>query len=289
MPRSAIAFLIIFFLAAFFVPQVCYIVNETDQVIITQFGEYKRTVSEPGLNFKVPFIQIIHRFEKRIVSSDAVPAEYLTLDKKRVVVDHVTRWRITDPLKFYKTVRDVYGARSRLDDIVFSELRRAIAEREFQNIISSKREAVMELVAKSAAVQAQQFGIDVVDVRIKRADLPQEVQQSVFSRMVAERERIAKRYRSEGEEEAAKIRAKTDKERAIILAKAYEESQKLRGMGDAEATRITAEGFGRDVEFYEFLRSLEAYKNMFSGKDELILSSDSPLLHYVKGSSSKQN
>ncbi len=274
-------------LAVLVVPQVFFIVDETDQIILTQFGEYKRTVQEPGLNVKLPIIQVVHRFEKRILSSDAVPAEYLTLDKKRVVVDHVTRWRIADPLLFFKTVRDVFGARARLDDIVFSELRRALAEREFVNIISSKREAVMELVAKSAAIQAKQFGIDVVDVRVKRADLPPEVQQSVYARMVAERERIAKRYRSEGEEEAAKIRATTDKERTIILAKAYEKSQKLRGTGDAEAARITAEAFGQDTEFYRFVRSLEVYENTLTQDGQLVLSSDAELLRYLNSPSAK--
>ncbi len=278
---TPVAFLLA--LAVLLAPQFCFVVTETDQVIITQFGEYKRTVQEPGLYFKQPVTQLAHRFDRRILSSDATPAEYLTLDKKRLVVDHVTRWRITDPLRFFKTVRDTYGARARLDDVVFSELRRAIAEREFATLISSKRETVMEAVAKSAAIQAQQFGIDVVDVRIKRADLPSEVQQSVFARMVAERERIAKRYRSEGEEEAAKIRAETDKQRTIILAKAYEESQKLRGAGDAEAARITAEAFGQDAEFYRFVRSLEVYEAVLPQDGQLILSSESELLRYLQG------
>ena len=287
MPRLLTILFPFVIVAVLVVPQVFFIVDETDQIILTQFGEFKRTVQEPGLNFKLPFIQVVHRFEKRILSSDAVPAEYLTLDKKRVVVDHVTRWRIADPLKFFKTVRDVFGARARLDDIVFSELRRAIAEREFASIISLKREAVMELVAKSAAIQAKQFGIDVVDVRIKRADLPTEVQQSVFARMVAERERIAKRYRSEGEEQGAKIRATTDKERTIILAKAYEESQVLRGTGDAEAARITAEAFGQDTEFYRFVRSLEMYENTLIQDGQLVLSSDAELLRYLNSPSIK--
>lgn len=288
LPRLAFVLIPWFVGALIIVPQTCFIISEYEQAIVTQFGEYKRTLREPGLYFKMPFIQAVHRFEKRIVSSDAVAAEYLTIDKKRLVVDHVTRWRITDPLKFFKTVRDVYGARARLDDIVFSELRRAIAEREFNNIISSKREAVMELVAKSSAAQSQQFGIDVADVRIKRADLPREVQQSVFARMVAERERIAKRYRSEGEEEAAKIRAKTDKEKTILLAKAYEESQKVRGVGDAESTRITAGAFGRDPEFYEFVRSLEVYDRVVTSSDEMVLSTDSALLRYLRTPASEE-
>jgi membrane protease subunit HflC len=282
MPRVIVSlFAPLLVVAALLIPQVCFVVTETDQVIITQFGQYKRTVREPGLYAKAPFVQLVQRFDKRILSSDATAAEYLTLDKKRLVVDHVTRWRVIDPLRFYKTVRDLYGARARLDDIVFSELRRALGEREFANIISSKRESVMELVAKSAAAQAQQFGIDVVDVRIKRADLPQEVRQSVFSRMVAERERIAKRYRSEGEEEAAKIRAETDKQRTIILAKAYEESQKLRGGGDADAIRISADAYGQDPEFYRFVRSLETYEAVLGQGSELILSADAELLRYL--------
>ena len=282
MQRGLIGLIVIFVLLVLLLPQVCFVVSETNQAIITQFGEYKRTMKDPGLYFKLPFIQIVHVFEKRIISSDAVAAEYLTIDKKRLIVDHVTRWRIIDPLQFFKSVRDTYGARARLDDIVFSELRRAIAEKEFANIISSKRESVMEAVAKSAATQAKQFGIDIVDVRIKRADLPKEVQQSVFSRMVAERERIAKRYRSEGEEEAAKIRAQTDKERTILLAKAYEESQRIRGGGDAESTRITGEAFGYDPEFYEFVRSLEAYESSLDQKDEVVLSTESSLFRYLK-------
>jgi membrane protease subunit HflC len=287
MTRLLIILALVLIVAALLAPQVCFIVDETDQVIITQFGEYKRTVKEPGLHAKRPIVQTVHRFEKRTLSSDATPAEYLTVDKKRVVVDHVTRWRIADPLQFFKSVRDPFRARARLDDLVFSELRRAIAEREFANIISSKREAVMELVATTAAERALQFGIEVVDVRIKRADLPREVQQSVFARMVAERERIAKRYRSEGEEEAAKIRAETDKQRTIILAKAYEQSQELRGGGDATATRVTAEAFGQDAEFYRFLRSLEAYEQMLASNGELVLSADAELLQYLNSPAAK--
>ncbi|MGH7197203.1 MAG: protease modulator HflC, partial [Candidatus Omnitrophota bacterium] len=284
-PTLLLSAAVVLLVGLFLAPQVFFIVTEVDQAIITQFGEYKRTVRDPGLHWRVPFMQVVHRFDKRILSSDAMSAEYLTVDKKRLVVDHVTRWKILDPLLFFKTVRDIFGARARLDDIVFSELRRAIAEREFSTLISSKREAVMELVALSSAKQAEKFGITVVDVRIKRADLPKEVQQSVFERMVAERERIAKRYRSEGEEEAAKIRAQTDKEKTIILAKAYEESQKMRGLGDAESTRVSAEAFGRDEEFYQFVRSLQAYENVIDQKTNLIISTDSKLLRYLQKTS----
>ncbi|MBP9865992.1 MAG: protease modulator HflC, partial [Candidatus Omnitrophica bacterium] len=208
-----------------------YVVDETEQAIITRLGEYKRTIQKPGINFKIPLLETVNLFEKRILTSGALPAEFLTLDKKRLVADHVTRWKIVDPLLFYKTVRDLVGAKARLDDIVLSEMRRELASHDFSQIISTKRENVMDTIASYARKQAKEFGIDIVDVRIKRADLPQEVQDSVFARMMAERQRIAKRYRSEGEEEAFKLRGETDKSRTILMAKAYEESQKLRGDG----------------------------------------------------------
>ncbi|MBI2544804.1 MAG: protease modulator HflC, partial [Candidatus Rokubacteria bacterium] len=246
--------------------QTLFTVGEWEQALIIQLGEHRRTIREPGLHWKLPLAQQITRIERRILSSDADPAEYLTLDKKRMLVNHVTRWRITDPLQFFKTVRDEAGARARLDDLVFSELRREIASRDFAELITAHREPAMEAVASRTAEKARQFGIDVVDVRVKRADLPTEVQASVFARMVAERERIAKRYRSEGAEESAKIRAETDKERTIILARAYEESQRRRGEGDAQATRLYGSAFGQDPEFYGFVRSLEAYEKFLGEK-----------------------
>lgn len=281
MSRTLQAFLpLAVLLAAFLVSQSVYTVTETDQVIITRLGQYIRTVREPGLHARVPFFERVNRCEKRILAEDAEPGEYLTLDKKRLVVDHVTRWRIVDPLLFFKTVRDETGARARLDDIVFSEMRREISAREFGEVISNKRESVMEAIAKNTAGQTAQFGIEVLDVRIKRADLPREVQASVFARMVAERERIAKRYRSEGEEESAKIRGQTDKEKTIVVAKAYEESLKLRGEGDAEAARIYAEAFNQDPEFYRFVRSLEAYPAILRERDTMVMSSQSDLFRY---------
>jgi membrane protease subunit HflC len=274
-----VLFVIVWVLAA----QIFFTVNETEQVIITQFGEYKRTVEEPGLNARLPFIQTVHRFERRILTSDAQPAEYLTQDKKRLVADPLTRWRIVDPLQFFKTVREEAGARARLDDLVFSELRRQIARHEFDIVIGVKREPIMDAVAASVREKAREFGIEVIDVRIKRADLPREVQASVFARMQAEREREAKRYRSEGEEEAAKLRAETDKERTIILATAEQQAQILRGEGDATATRIYAEAYGKDPEFYAFLRSLQAYEQFVGKRSTLLLSTESELFRYLGG------
>lgn len=261
--------------------QSLFTVGEWEQALILQLGQFRRAAVEPGLHWKVPLLQQVVKFEKRILSSDADPVEYLSLDKKRVVVDHVTRWRIVDPLRFFITVRDEAGARARLDDLVFSDLRREIASREFGDIIGELREPTSETVAARTAERAERFGIEVVDVRMKRTDLPTEVQASVFGRMVAERQREAKRYRSEGAEEAAKIRADTDKERTILLARAYEESQRRRGEGEAEAAGIYGAAFGQDPEFYGFLRSLEAYEKFFDDKSMVVLSADSPLLRYL--------
>ncbi len=268
-------------LVVILIRQIFFTVDERDQVIITQFGEYMRTIQEPGLAAKLPFVQVVNRFDKRILVSDAPHAEYLSQDKKRLVADPITRWRISDPLMFYKTVRDESGARARLDDLVFSELRREVAKYLFGEVIGAKREAIMDAVAASVRAKAGEFGIDVVDVRIKRADLPREVQASVFARMQAEREREAKRYRSEGEEEAVKLQAETDKQRMIITAEAEQGAQKLRGEGDATATKIYADAYGKDPEFYAFLRSLQAYEQFLGKRTTLFLSADSDLFRFL--------
>jgi modulator of FtsH protease HflC len=286
--RPILVLALLVLIGAVVLPQTFFVINEWQQSIITMFGRYRRTVQEPGLNIRMPFVEKIHVFDKRILASDAVPAEYLTKDKKRLLADHVTRWRIEDPLEFYKTVSSENVAVRRLDDIIFSEMRRTLAEHNFADIIAEKREELMETIARNAQEQSKQFGINVVDVRIKRADLPTEVQASVFARMVAERERIAKRYRSEGEEEAQKIRAQSDKDKTIILAGAYETSQTIRGEGDRVGARIYAEAYGTDEEFYRFVKSLETYENTFESGATYFLSSDSDFLRYFQTSKSKQ-
>src|SRR5512133_126382 len=237
-----------------------FVVDETELAIVTQFGAPRRTVTTAGPHLKMPILQQVDKMDSRILGSDAPEAEYLTLDKKRLVADPVTRWRIVDPLRFYMTLRDETGGRARIDDIVNSELRRELASHDFGNIVGNAREPMMARVTENSRKQTQPFGIEVLDIRIKRADLPREVQESVFARMRAERDRVAKQYRSEGEEKAANIRAETDKQKTIILAKAYEESQKIRGEGDAESTNTYARAYGKDVEFYTFTRNLEAYE-----------------------------
>jgi membrane protease subunit HflC len=258
-----------------------FVVDERELAIVTQFGEYKRSLDRPGLYFKIPITQQVLRVERRVVSSNTPPVDYLTLDKKRLVADPVTRWRIADPLKFFKTVGDEAGAKARLDDIINSELRRELASHDFSQIVGKERDPLMQQVAANARTKTREFGIEIVDVRIKRADLPKEVQESVFQRMRAERDRVAKQYRSEGEEEAAKMRAETDKEKTIILAKAYETAETMRGTGDAEGIRIYAAAFGKDPEFYSFVRSLAAYEKSVGAESNLVLSTGSDLFKYL--------
>jgi membrane protease subunit HflC len=256
-------------------------VDETELVIITQFGEYKRTLDKPGLAFKLPLLQTETRIDRRIQASDAPPEEYLTLDKKRLVADPITRWRVVDALLYFKTVGDESRARQRLDDVVRSELRQELASYDFGDIIGNARAPLMDKVSERAREKAKEFGIEVVDVRIKRADLPAQVQQSVYARMKAERERQAKEYRSEGQEESDKITSEADKEREIILAKAYREAQLLQGEGDAEATRIYADAYSKDPEFYAFTRNLQLYESSIDPAATLVLSTKSELFQYL--------
>lgn len=264
-----------------------YVVDETNQAIVTQVGEYIRTDQQPGLYVKLPFYQSLTYFDRRILVTDNAPAEYLTLDKKRIVVDPITRWRIVDPFTFFITVRDESGARARLDDIALSAMREEIAQNNFIDVVDKKREAIEEETSRRSFERGKAFGLEVIDVRIRRTDLPTEVQASVFARMNAERTQVSQRYRSEGAEESAKVRAEADKQRTILLAGAYEAAQKLNGEGDALAAAIYANAFGQDPEFYAFVRSLEAYEKFLNSGTTVVLSSESELLRYLSGSRPK--
>src|SRR4030066_1176594 len=259
-----------------------FTIDEREQAIITQFGKYIRTIREPGLHFKIPIIQTLNLFEKRVLTTDAVAVEYITLDKKRVAGDHVSRWKIEDPLEFYRIVKTEAGALAPLDDILVARLRQEIAKHPFIGFIREEREKIVETVAKDAHEQAKRFGIKIIDVRIKRADLPKEVQASVYARMQAERHRIAKGYRAEGEQRSREIKAETDKEKEIILAKAYQQQMKLFGEGAGRATDIYASSYEQDMEFYSFLRRLQTYEKLFEGKTTILLESDSELLKYFR-------
>jgi len=212
---------------------------------------------------------------------DATPTEILTQDKKNLVVDNYTKWAIVDPLKFYTTVRNENGAQSRLDDIVYAQLRVELGQHDLSDIVSTTRGEIMTTVAKKSADRAKSYGIRVVDVRIKRGDLPEQNEKHVFGRMKAERERQAKQYRSEGEEESKKITAKADMERTIILAEAYKKSEQLKGEGDAKAVKVYADAYQKDLDFYEYIRSLEAYKKALKEDTKLVIGADSDFFKFM--------
>jgi membrane protease subunit HflC len=279
--KKAIVGVILIILVLIGMRTVLFTVDETEQAIIVQLGRYVRTVQEPGLHFKMPLVQTVHRFENRILEYDAAAAKVITADKKHLVVDNYARWKIIDPLKFYETVRNEFGGQARLDDIVFSEIREELARHTLTEIISLRREAIMDTVGNRCDEKAREYGIQVIDVKIKRADLPEEVTHSVYARMRAERERIAKKYRSEGEEESVKIKAQADKERTVLLADSYRHAQELKGKGDAEAIKIYAQALEEDPEFYSFLRTLEVYRKALTGGTTMVLSSDSELFQYL--------
>jgi len=269
-------------LLVFVALQSVYMISEMQQGLVFQFGEPIRVVQNPGLYFKAPFIHELAVLEKRVLGTQPLSAEYLTLDKKRLLVDHVSRWQITDPLLFYRTVRSEMGAMARLDQVIAGRLREEIAKHNFIDIIREKREPIMATVTGGAQEAAKSFGITLIDVRIMRVDLPTEVQTSVFARMQAERERIAKRYRAEGEERAREIRAEAEKEREIILAEAYSESQVLRGEGDAQAALVTANAFGQGLEFYGFVRRLQVYETILGAGSTIMLPPKSDLLRFLE-------
>ena len=262
-----------------------YTLDETEQAIILEFGKpMGETISSPGLHFKLPWQSVI-KFENRILEYDVEPQAIITKDKKKLEVDNYARWRIANPLLFYRSVRTLNGALSRIDPIVYSELRVELGKHVLSDIVDSNRVKIMETVSNETQIKLSEYGIDIIDVRIKRADLSKENERAVFDRMRAERLRIAKQYRSEGEEKALEIRAETDKEKTIILATAYKESQILRGEGDAKAVEIYAKAFQSDPKFYEFIRTLEAYEKVVDKKSTLILSTDSDLFKLLKGTS----
>jgi|TARA_B110000881_G_scaffold130824_1_gene115044 membrane protease subunit HflC len=275
MKRFSIA---IFSLVILFVLSTIIVVDETEQVVILQFGKPVQTITDPGLNFKLPApIQVSNSFDKRLLEYDVPPEEILSRDKKSLIIDNYVRWRIVDPLLFLQTVRAIPTAKTRLDDIVYSELRQELGNHDMAEIITETRELIMEKVTIASNEETSKYGIEVIDVRIRRVDLPQQNEASIYARMEAERKRQANKFRSEGEEEAQKIRAATDRDKTIILAEAYKTAQQIRGEGEAEALDIYAESFSKDPDFYEFLRTLETYEKVIDKKTTLVLSGDSKL------------
>lgn len=254
------------------------------QAVVLQLGEPVRTVREPGLYVKIPFIQTVLYFDKRLLEYDASPKELLTRDKQQLVVDNYTRWKIVDPLKFYQAVRDESGAQSRLDDIVYSNLRENFGRQTLLEILSTKRAELMDDITRKSDQKTRDYGIEVLDVRIKRADLPEKNEQNVFGRMRTERERLAKKYRAEGDEEARKITSGAEKDVRVLLAEAQRDAEIGRGQGDAEAVRIYADAYNQDPELFALVRTLDAYRRALPDTTSVIMSPDSEFLRFLNAS-----
>ena len=260
---------------------VFFVVDEREAVVVTRLGDPVRTVQTPGLQIRVPFIEQVTRFDIRLLASDADPAPIYTLDKKNLIVDNFARWRIVEPLKFMRSVQTVFGAQSRLDDIIYASVREELGLHTLEDIVSGDRDEMMKSVTDKCRSDAGDLGIEVVDVRIKRADLPQENKKNVFDRMRAERARQSKEYRAQGEEAALKIRAETDLEVTRIESEATLQAQRLRGDGDAEALRIYASAFQKDPLFYKFKRTLEAYEKTLGEGTTVVLPLDTEFFKYL--------
>lgn len=301
---AAVVVLLLFVLLT----DVFYVVSETNQVIITQFGQPRGgTIDSPGLHVKMPFIQKANFFEKRWLEWDGDANQIPTKDKKFIWIDTYARWRISDPLIFFQRVRDERGAQTRLDDIIDGETRNAIANydlieivrstnREFELSeevsilesgtaipkISTGREEIAKIILGKVSEITPEFGVELKDVQIKRVNYVDEVQRKVFDRMIAERQRIASKYRSEGDGESAKIRGQKERELKGITSEAYRKAQEIKGRADAEATRIYASAYNADPEFYSFMKTLETYRTTFDGNTSLLLTTDSEYFKYLK-------
>ncbi len=263
-----------------------FTVHQTQQVLITQFGQPIRVISEPGLQAKIPFIQSVITFDRRLLDFDAPGEEVILGDQRRLIVDSFTRYRITDPLVFYQTVGATEGGiRARLNSIVSSALRRVLGNEPLLSVLSTDRARIMGEIRGQVNTEARQFGIEVVDVRIRRADLPEENTQAILSRMQSERERVAREARAEGAEVAQRVRAGAERERTVLLAEAQAQSDILRGQGEQEALRIVAEAFGRDLDFFQFWRSMQAYREAFGeGGTRMVMTPDSEFFRYFRES-----
>ncbi len=263
-----------------------FIVHVNEQAIVLEFGKPVRIISDPGLFWKIPVVQTVDYFDRRILDIDTAPQEVTASDQKRLIVDAFARYRITDPLLFYQTVRDERMVRSRLGPIIESALRRVLGGSTFQDVVRDKREALMKSIAHTVNEEGKEFGLEVVDVRIKRADLPEQNSKNIFDRMRAERQREAAEFRAEGSAQGNRIRADADRQVTIIKADATREGERTRGEGDAERNRIFADAFGRDPDFFGFYRSMQAYEQGIKSSDtRMVLAPDSEFFKYFSNPS----
>ncbi|ESS73975.1 protein HflC [Methyloglobulus morosus KoM1] len=265
-----------------------FTVGQTERAIKFRLGQIQKVDYEPGLQFKLPFINNIKKFDARIQTMDSNPERFLTLEKKNVIVDSFVKWRIGDLRKFYTVVSgDIDQANLRLDPIIKNAFRDEFGKRNIRQLVSTDRQAIRDILIKSSKPLAAELGMEIIDVRLKRIDLPEEVSSSVFRRMEAERERVAREFRSQGSEAAEKIRADADRQRVVTLANAFRDAEKTRGEGDAKSAEIYANAYGADSEFFTFVRSMNAYKKTFSGSGGMmVLDPDSDFFKYFKNQGS---
>lgn len=262
-----------------------FTVHQTQQALVLQFGEPRRVVQEPGLHAKIPFVQNAVYFDARVLDYAPPAEEVITADQKRFVVDTYVRFKIVDPLRFYQAARSEQAFRATLGNYLTSSLRRVVGNRTFASVLSDERAEIMAEIQKLVNEETDGFGIDVIDVRIRRADLPEANAQAIFSRMQSEREREAREFRAQGAELAQRIRSRAERERTVLLAEAQREAQGLRGEGDSDAIRIYAESFGQDPEFFAFYRSMEAYRKALGPEGTtLVLSPDSDFFRFLNRS-----
>ena len=268
-----------------------FTVNQTQQALVLQFGEPKRIIQDPGLAFKLPFIQDAIFYESRVLSLIPQDAEEVILaDQKRIKIDAYARYRIEDPLLFFQTVRNELGARARLESIIDSSVRRVLGSETLASILTGERENINGSIRDEVNASVDSLGIEIIDVRLRRADYPESTSQNIFNRMKSEREREAKEFRATGDEEAQKIRADAEKTRTVIVAEAKREAQEVRGQGDSNAIRIYADSFGQDPEFFSFYRSMEAYrKSIGESGTSMVLSPNSSFFRYFKDKDGKMN
>ncbi len=266
-----------------------FVVNQAEQALVLRLGAHRATIKDPGLHVKWPLIEEVVRYEQRLLSLEPPAEEIILGDQKRIVVDTYTRYRIADPLKFYQTLRNETNARNQMTQVVSSALRQAMGQIMLPSLLSDERTRIMAAILSEVTDRAATYGISITDVRIRRADLPEETSQAIYDRMKSERERQAKELRAQGYEWGQQIRARADRERTVILAEAARQANVLRAQGDAESSRVYNEAYGRDAKFYDFYRSLEAYRSALAdGNTTMVLSPDSDFFRHFGGGSSRR-
>jgi membrane protease subunit HflC len=274
---------VVLIVGGFFAMSSLFIVDQTEEALVLQFGQPRRVISAPGLQVKRPFIENVIFYDNRLLDFEPPPEEVIVSDQKRLVVDTYTRYRITDPLLFYQTVSTEAAVRARLNAMVSGSLRRVLGNVTLSALLSHQRPAIMHQIRDEVSAQGKSFGIDVIDVRIRRADLPEENSQAIFARMKSEREQQAAQYRGEGAEAAQTVRANAERERTVILAEAQRDAQRVRGEGDAQSIKTYADAFGQDKEFFAFYRSMQAYRDALSGRStSFVLTPDSGFFRFFE-------